>query len=316
MSFRADILRDSISPDGIRLTTFWVTHPRFILAEINTHRMFSRNSNSSRAIPPERQIERVRNRPFIPETFNKRVRGMGVGDALAGEEAERAYKQWIAAALDAAEHAEVLLALDCDKSRINRLLEPFLWHSAIITSTEWSNYNALRNHPAAQPEFQILARMMADAMAASTPDPLDYGWWHLPGVTDDELADLCAQRGTSAEAESIEHYKRLSAGRLAKWTSYDNRSEESPQVSAGRADNLVASFHLSPTEHQARPFSVAERESVDTLKNMMRMWQQHDVPVPEWMIRQVDFCGNFEGWVQFRKEIPYEHNAALAKAFA
>jgi hypothetical protein len=319
MSYQADILADSISPDGIRLTTFWVTFPRFILAEVNTHRMFSRNSNSSRAIPPERQIEKVRTNPFIPETFNSRVKGMGVGDALDEEKTKDARSAWVAAATAATITAQRLIDIGIDKSRINRLLEPFLWHSAIITSTEWSNYNALRNHPDAQPEFQILARMMCDALANNTPVNLDYGMWHLPGLTDGELKTLCAARNGSADEAmaAIEFWKMVSAGRLAKWTSYDKMDEQDlPDVAYARAVKLICSFHLSPTEHQARPFSVAERESVDTLKNMMRMWQQHDVSVPEWMIKQVDFCGNFEGWVQFRKEIPFEHNAALAKAFA
>jgi hypothetical protein len=317
MSYQADILADSVSPDGIRLTTFWVTHPRFILAEINTHRMFSRNSNSSRAIPPERQIEQVRSNPFVPETFNKRVKGMGVGEPLPDQ--RRAAMEWEKAAVYATRAAEALLALDCDKSRINRLLEPFLWHSAIITSTEWSNYDALRNHPDAQPEFQILARMMADAMKDSTPDLLDYGMWHLPGLTADELKALCVARAGNPDevASAVEFWKMVSAGRLAKWTSYDKMGEDDlPAEACARATKLVTSFHLSPTEHQARPFDIAEREMVDALKNMMEVWKRHAVPVPEWMIRQVDFCGNFDGWVQFRKEIPCEWNAAMAKAFA
>jgi hypothetical protein len=77
------VLADSIyglsSGQTARITTMQVTFPRFILAEINTHRAFSRNSASSRAIPTEKIIEQVVTNPFIPETFNRRVKGMGVG---------------------------------------------------------------------------------------------------------------------------------------------------------------------------------------------------------------------------------------------
>lgn len=290
-TYGAQILADSMSPDGVRLTTLWVTFPRFILAEVNTHRMLSRNSNSSRAIPPERQIEKVRTNPFVPETFNKRVKGMGVGEALVGESAERAYKTWIAAALDSAERAETLLALDCDKSRINRLLEPFLWHSAVITATEWDNFFALRDHPAAQPEFQIVAKLMRNCMAASTPAAIGYGEWHLPGVTDHDRA-VCG----------LESLKLVSCGRLARWTSYARLDEDSIADACSRAERLIGSFHMSPTEHQARPLEFEEAMAVHA---GIAAGTEGDTAADL-------FIGNFRGWVQFRKEIPNEHNAALA----
>ncbi len=261
------------------------------MAEVNTHRMLSRNSNSSRAIPPERQIQKVKENPFVPETFNKRVKGMGVGEALAGDDAKLARTIWLAARDEAVLYAQDLLKLDCDKSRINRLLEPFLWHSAVITATEWDNFFALRDHPAAQPEFRIVAKLMRQAMLDSTPAALDYGQWHLPGVTDRDR-EVC-------ETEAL---KRVSCGRLARWTSYD-RLDEDPIVDAcSRAERLIGSFHMSPTEHQARPLEFEEPMSIyagiaagtegDTAADL--------------------FVGNFRGWVQFRKEIANEHNAALA----
>jgi hypothetical protein len=295
MSYQAKILADSISPGGVRLTTLWVTFPRFILAEVNTHRMLSRNSNSSRAIPPERQIEAVRTKPFVPETFNKRVKGMGVGEALPDQ--EKARRQWIFAARYACRAAENLLALDVDKSRVNRLLEPFLWHSAVITATEWSNFFALRDSPQAQPEFQITARLMREVMEASEPRLLTYGDWHLPGVDDDELGDALVEADDAndkrAVAQTWEYWKRVSAGRLARWTSYDKTEYEEPDSARDRCTNLISSFHLSPLEHQARPFSRDEDE-----------WVGSGMLNP--------FAGNFRGWVQFRKEIPNESNASLA----
>lgn len=290
MSYQANVLADSISPDGVRLTTLHVTFPRFILAEVNTHRMLSRNSNSSRAIPPERQIEAVRTNPFVPETFNKRVKGMGVGEVLGHEDARDAREAWLEAAWQAVKYAEVLLELDCDKSRINRLLEPFLWHSAVITATEWSNFFALRDSPQAQPEFQITARLMAEAMDASEPTLLEYGHWHLPGLTQREVDHY--------HGDAYGHGRRISAGRLARWTSYGHEGDyEDPREAITRCNKLIESFHLSPLEHQARPLQVDDPE-VFAIPGQ----------TPELV-----FSGNYRGWRQFRKEIPDEYDAGLTR---
>jgi len=259
--------------------------------------MLSRNSNSSRAIPPERQIEKVRNNPFVPETFNKRVKGMGVGEALDEGDAKQARQAWLWAADRACEAATDLLELDCDKSRINRLLEPFLWHSAVISATEWDNFFALRDHPAAQPEFQIIAKMMRKAMDESEPVLLDYGQWHLPGVAVEGLAVHAALGADGGEAGLIdwEKWKRVSAGRLARWTSYNLTTEDPVDAAIERAEKLIGSFHMSPTEHQARPLELGEGSRGVNPPN------PSDV-----------FVGNYRGWLQYRKEIPNEHNAALA----
>jgi len=288
--FHAAVLADSISPDGVRLTTLETTFPRFILAELNTHRMLSRNSASSRAIPTEKIIERVRSNPFVPLTFNKRVKGMGVGEALDEAAANEARLWWLAARDDAVNAAEMLAQLNVDKSRANRLLEPFMWHTAIISATEWENFYALRDNEGAQPEFRLLAQKMRAAMDASEPQPLDYGWWHLPLVKDHELASLCdaRKRGGADEEEMVQFTKMLSASRCAR-VSYDRQHDDEPvETTQQRAVRLRDSGHLSPFEHVARP--------------MVNDGTHH----PE-----DEFEGNFRGWVQMRKEIPYEDNAAL-----
>ena len=63
---KAEIIADSLSPQGHRLTTFICVFPRIVLAEFNTHRMLSRNSASSRAIPFNKMLEMVKTNPFIP----------------------------------------------------------------------------------------------------------------------------------------------------------------------------------------------------------------------------------------------------------
>ena len=296
MSYDAQVLADSISPDGVRLTTLMVTFPRFILAEVNTHRMLSRNSASSRAIPTEKIIERVQSDPFIPETFNKRVKGMGVGASLAEKDMAEARKAWLFGRDKAVLAARVLVDLDVDKSRANRLLEPFMWHTAIISATEWDNFFALRDHEAAQPEFRITAQAMKEAMAGSLPVELEPGQWHLPMITDGELKQLCDLRQDPYKApEQIAHeldsLKLISAGRLAR-VSFDTHELMEPHAdSIQRAQRLMGNGHFSPFEHVARP---AEYEDDD-----MSLEIGEDISYQT-------FFGNFRGWVQMRKEIPHE----------
>jgi hypothetical protein len=45
------IILDSINAEGIRLTTLHMRYPRMVHSELMTHRVFSRNGRSSRAVP-------------------------------------------------------------------------------------------------------------------------------------------------------------------------------------------------------------------------------------------------------------------------
>jgi len=107
LSYDAKILADSIA-DGVRLTTMEVTFPRFILAEFNTHRVFSRNSASSRAIPVEKRIAQVRENPFIPEGFTKNQRGMQASELIGDEHQANARHSWLRARDQAVLEAEFL----------------------------------------------------------------------------------------------------------------------------------------------------------------------------------------------------------------
>lgn len=294
--FGCNVLADSVSPDGVRLTTLEVQFPRFILAEVNTHRALSRNSASSRAIPTEKLMDRVRTKPFVPLTFNKRVKGMGVGEALHATSAERSKKAWLTACNHALFAARQLVDLDVDKSRVNRLLEPFLWHTAIISATEWDNMLALRDHPAAQPEFQVLAALMREAFTESTPCPLGEGAWHLPLVTAEELEQLDYEHDGQRRLEMLHELKLISASRCAR-VSYDKHADgELIENTIQRARRLMESGHLSPFEHVARPMTnddVAEGPWVMGVR-------------PLWTGDEGFYCGNLRGWVQMRKEIQHE----------
>lgn len=239
MSYDVKILADSVGPHDVRLTTLQITFPRFLLAELNTHRMLSRNSASSRAIPPEKIIEAVESNPFVP-SFNKRVKGMGVGEDLNQRDAIEAREAWLDARTDAVYAARKLLAIDVDKSRINRLLEPFMWHTAICSATDWDNFYALRTHEAAQPEFRVIAKMMEDAMRNNEPTKVEHGGIHLPMVDPDE------------EMPGGGRYRALvGAGRIARVSFDTHEGYEDPVKSHDRATKLLSSGHWSPFEHVA-----------------------------------------------------------------
>lgn len=290
-STTVEILADSVTPDGVRLTTMLCVYPRFIHSEMLRHRMFSHSVASSRAIPTEKNIERVRTDPFVPATFNKRVKGMGVGEAFDEKTRADAERGWRRAAESASDYAYFLNDLGLDKSRANRILEPFLYVTDIITATEWGNFFALRDHAAAQPEFQELAQAMRRAMdEESEPLVINYGEWHLPLVHDFPYNDMNVD---------WDHWKRISAGRCAR-VSFDKQGEsESHDATLDRARRLIASGHLSPFEHVARPYTEVETQIAENFAQLAATREDDWTPDPA-------FCGNFRGWVQMRKEFPNE----------
>ena len=162
MAYDAKIVADSVSEVGDRLTTMEVTFPRMVLAEFNTHRVFSRNSASSRAIPVEKQLQRIMDDPFIPVWWGRKQSGMQADHELEGDGLVQAKAEWLAARDSAVGHVQRLLELGLHKQITNRLLEPFMWHTVIVTATEWSNFFALRANPMAQPEIRVIAEMMRD----------------------------------------------------------------------------------------------------------------------------------------------------------
>ena len=287
--YDARVLADSTNPQGERLLTVLATFPRFILAELNTHRVFSRNSASSRAIPTEKMIERVESNPFVPETFNQRVKGMGVGTEVSDDEREECIAIWLEARDAAVDAARGLNYVGIDKSRANRLLEPFMWHTAIVTSTEWSNFFNLRCPPGnspdiqfpAQLEFQRIAIMMRHVMYKSVTRFLeDHDDWHLPLVSRQEMSEADVDVEMLRGWQKDYYWPMISAGRCAR-VSYDTHENSEPlYASIERAGKLMNAGHMSPFEHQARPIRVGEGDN---------------------------FNGNLNGkWAQFRKLIPCE----------
>lgn len=277
MPFACRVECDSVSPDGVRLTTFVVSYPRCIHSEMLTHRMLSRNSASSRAIPVEKMIRRVEEDPFVPLYFGRNQKGMQDGGALDGVEAGVALAEWLAARDDAVRHAKNLASGGVHKQLANRVVEPWMWITVVVTASEWANFFALRCHKDAEPHFQHVAGMMREAMGNSSPQPLAYGQWHLPFVSAMELAEVCA-----GGDQVRERYKLVSVGRCARVSYETHDGRRDPEEDVRLAERLMAArpMHASPLEHVATPF----------------------VPSDERPRRR----GNFTGWLQFRHTVAGE----------
>lgn len=245
MTYAVKIVADSIGPHQFRITTLEATFPRFILAELNTHRMLSRNSASSRAIPTTRLMERVISHPFLPIEWGSNRSGMAAGPEI--KDVDFAGAIWLEARGNAVAAVRELAALGVHKQVTNRLLEPFMWHTAVITATDWANFLHLRTQADAQPEFRKLALLVQDALERSTPVTRDYPDWHLPYVTEDEKITLATMTAAS-----------VSAARCAR-VSYLNQDRRDVKKDIELADKLLANGHMSPFEHTAQCLPVPAR---------------------------------------------------------
>lgn len=241
MGYNARVLLDSVAPNGVRLATLEVTFPRFVLAEFNTHRVFSRNSASSRAVPTAKLIERVEREPAMPLEWGRNKAGMSASDVLTGDEAESAAAIWLRARDDAVARARELVRLNVHKQELNRILEPFLWHTVIVTSTEWKNFFDLRCAPNAQPEIRAAAVRMREAIASSDPRSVELGEWHTPLLQEDE-----------SELDS-ETRRRVSAARCARVSYLTHEGKREIAKDLELCERLRADRHLSPFEHVATP---------------------------------------------------------------
>lgn len=272
------IIADSISAEQKRITTMQLKFHRFILPEFNTHRVFSRNASSSRAIPIAKILDQVKNDPAIPVHWGQNQPGMQARGEVKDKIA--AVELWKQAAKDAASFAVVMSDMGLHKQVVNRILEPFQFVHVVVTSTEWDNFFNLRDHKDAQPEIQELAHKMKMAMDNNTPELLTQGEWHLPYVSRDEIK-------TFKKDSTFNDALKCSAARCAR-VSYMKHDGQAPSLEDDielynqlvtrpytdkRGNTLVETdpIHASPIEHQATP-------AVDVNKNY----------------------NNFKGWIQHR----------------
>jgi thymidylate synthase ThyX len=299
VSISATMICDSVNPQGIRLRCFEVVCHRFILPEINTHRVFSRNWASSRAIPTKKLIHMVRTNPATPVHWGKNQPGMQAHEELDPVTKGKAQDRWQRAAEEAAWNAEQLLEMGAHKQIVNRILEPFLWVRGVISSTDMNNFYALRAHPDAQPEIKALANAMYDAEATSIPKQLSPGEWHLPYIDagDWVIAKNLAMEGLPTGDEPAywqvrDTLLKVSVARCARvsYLTHDGRMTTVEEDVALYNKLVVAQpLHASPAEHQATP-----DKRVLSVYSGQEMWarpKEH---------------GNFRGWVQHRKLLPNE----------
>lgn len=282
--FSSRILLDSIGLNGARLTTFEITFPRFILAEVNTHKILSRNSASSRAIPFNKMIERLRTSPFFPTYWGKNQKGMQAEEELSADAQEQAHWTWKVALDNAAESAQRLCDIGVHKQITNRLIEPFMPHTVVITGTEWGNFFNLRCHKDAQPEFQRVAQMMYAQYLANSPKFVPPNSWHRPFVSLEE-----------ADSLAPDVLNKVSVARCARvsYLTHDGKRDIAEDLSLYA--RLVDSGHMSPTEHVAMAMNAEQWEAYATQAAMR--WIKERVPM-----------GNLWGWLQFRKMIDGEHD--------
>lgn len=262
MTIRATVIADSVSSAGKRLTTWELTYPRFIHAELLTHRAFSRNASSSRAIPTKRLLGRILDDMALPTHWGVNQPGMQASNELRGFRRVLAQGVWKAAGYVSYGFARVLAALGLHKQVANRIVEPWSHITVIVSTTDTGNFFRQRIHEAAQPEMCELATAMSASLTESTPELLALGEWHLPYVHHGER-----------EEHKLHTLRLLSAARCARVSYLTHDGRHDVKADLGLAGRLLRAVppHASPFEHQATPSSATNVK------------------------------GNFSGWLQFRQ---------------
>jgi hypothetical protein len=275
----AKIIADSVAFTGKRITTMQLVYPRFIHAEFMTHRLFSRNASSSRAIPVSTVIKNVQLNPAMPIHWGANQPGMQANSEVSNIEGPKAL--WLEASRQAVSIATIMNDMGVHKQVVNRILEPFQHIHVVVTATEWDNFFMLREHKDAQPEIQALASSMHVAMDMSQPKTLMLGEWHLPYVSEDEIL-------TQKALGTFNNLIKMSAARCAR-VSYMKHDGNKPSIEddlelynmlvtrpytdkKGHTLGANNPVHASPIEHQATPSDDKHRH-----------------------------FGNFVGWLQYRK---------------
>ena len=255
MTITARIIADSISPEDIRLTTMELLYPRFIHAELMTHRAFSRNASSSRATPVARLIKNIQEDPAMPVWWGANQPGMQARAELGEQEKENAKLFWHQAKNAALKYADLMDHEGAHKQIVNRLLEPFSHIKVIVTATEWDNFYQLRRHADAQPEFKVLADAMWQAQEESTPSLVRVDDWHVPYFDKETEVNLLPTRPESGDWFTQLMIK-ISVARCAR-VSYLTHEGKKPSVASDLElyVRLMGSvpIHASPAEHQATP---------------------------------------------------------------
>jgi len=313
MSYSVRILKDSMSPSGKRLTTWELTYPRFVHAEFMTHRLFSRNAASSRAIPIDKVLERIEMDPALPVWWGKNQAGMQAREELSTEDGtftqnssrEEAEFQWTNSRFEAIKSVRRLQAIGLHKQISNRIVEPWMFITVIVSATEWDNWFWLRDHKEAQPEIAWVAKEMHKKYLENIPKVMAVGDWHLPLIGEEDWWETSKPENCGSSEEQVAMIKKISVGRCARVSYLTHEGKRDIREDVALHDKLIAGLktnepiHMSPFEHVATPMSTDE----------WNHWASHELKKAIMENRPFDqtVFGNFIGWQQYRKEIPNEH---------
>ena len=250
--------RHPLYPKVPDIAAVQLRYPRFIHAELMTHRVFSRSASSSRAIPVMRLIRDVLYDPAMPVEWGSNQPGMQAGAALTGWRQALVKTAWLAAMYFCVALAWIAAKAGAHKQIVNRIIEPWSHISVIVTATEWENFFDLRCHPAADPTMRALAVAIEREILYTRATQLDAGDWHTPYVDDHDGI--------------IPDVLDASAARCAR-VSYLNHDNSQPNHAKDLdlAEKLKSAKHMSPFEHQA----LACDPSVGGNRNFHAGWAQY-----------------------------------------
>lgn len=313
----AKIIADSVSKEGKRITTFELEYPRIIHSELMTHRLFSRNAASSRAIPVKTLIEMVRNEPAMPIRFGANQPGMQDkgrehdGMVPISQDGGSTYyftgrEAWTLAADSACDFAEALAEAGYHKQIANRLLEPFQRMKTVLTATEFENFWWLRLDKDADPTIEALGKAMYQAYTESDPEPLSPGQWHTPYVdhlvtiteyaSEDSFEYCVLDENNKPVILTEEEALSISASCCAQ-VSY-RRLNSTKDKALDIYSRLLSGdkVHASPFEHQATPIKDLD-QTLDSYTHAF-FWPKGVTHLD----RKGQFwSGNFCGWIQHRQ---------------
>ena len=230
------------------LSTVLVTYPRFVHAELMTHRTFSRNASSSRAIPVMRMLKSIWSQPATPIHWGRNESGMQANEELTGWRLWAAKRIWSMAMRSAIFFSYLMHKVGGHKQIVNRIAEPWQTIKVLITATDWDNFFELRIHEDAQPEIRELALLIQCAISSGNGTiqrKLKPGEWHTPFV-DGTPEELCMP---------IEDILKVSVARCARGSYTGFEGEHLPfEKEAALHYKLVGAdpIHASPTEHPAQ----------------------------------------------------------------
>lgn len=289
----AKIIADSYNPSlDSRITTFELVYPRFIHGELMTHRMFSRNAASSRAIPIDKVIELVMTTPAMPVHWGANKSGMQANEEVVAKDLAKLL--WLNARDSAVANARLLQKAGLHKQIVNRVLEPFQLMKTIVTSTQYNNWFWLRDHADAQPEIAELAAVMAIAYENNTPEELLFYEWHVPYVkTYRDLRTKIRHYLDENDKYITDKEACMISASCCAQVSY-RKNDGSLEKASLVFDRLINSVpvHASPVEHIAKPI----------LKDLIGTYFGVD-GVTHIDKNYMPCSGNLHGWIQFRQLI-------------